>query len=94
MMTETLTCSGNFKAESSAWQSMCSLSVLTETASCFRSDIIIQYGFLAANAKSLLSLMMLDVAGETAMMTIMAIGSDAHAAVAAITQLFTARLGC
>ena len=88
-MEETGICTGVFSPERMEWQSMASVAMLTEAANRFKSRIVIQHGGATVNAKSLISLMMLDIACQTAV-TVTAHGCDAPAAIAAITQMAVA----
>lgn len=87
-MGNTNTCTGVFTLDRLEWQSMASVSILAEVAGRFKSRIVIQYGGLTVNAKSLISLMMLDVACK-ASVTVIAAGCDAHTAISTMASVFS-----
>jgi phosphocarrier protein HPr len=65
---------------------------LTHIATGFQSDIWLSRAGRRVNAKSIMGVMML-AAGRGSTVTIEAQGADAHAALAALTQLIAERFG-
>lgn len=65
--------------------------LLARTAACFTSDIVVRRNMLEADAKSALSMMLLQ-AVKGSELTIVAQGADAEQAMAAISSLFTTGL--
>jgi phosphocarrier protein HPr len=65
-------------------------SLIVQTATPFECDIWIEKGTVSANAKSIMSVMMLAVAFD-AKVTIKATGKDEQKAVDALAQLFEAK---
>jgi phosphocarrier protein len=67
-------------------------SQIIQKASSFQSDVTLEVGGLSADAKSIMSVMMLAAAHKTRV-TIRASGRDEEAAAEAIAQLFIDKFG-